>query len=244
MATVSAPSVGADLPVTWGHVSLGSPAAALRERLGDPLRILSFDDSARNVARYWIPGADSTFLLVIDERGYIVGFQIFSADAPASVVTTVPPDPSGVRLGDTLETVKAKHPDFTQTTSDGQPVLTGKTSPAVAAVYSFTANRVESIQWGIRLNPELPDLPRITLPSGDSPANAIADVQQNETDGVAWEYRYLFFHPCSGEARWKLKAQALLHENGRSYDRLTVVCPANNAQRDYYFDITSYFGKS
>jgi hypothetical protein len=71
------------------------------------------------------------------------------------------------------------------------------------------------------------------------------DLQQNESDGVAWEYRFLAFHPCADadHGRWQLKNQALLHANGRAYDRLHVVCPPTKAERDFYFDISSYFGK-
>lgn len=242
-AIVPALGRAADLPVTWGGISLGLPAAALRANLGDPLRVVSFGDSPRIIARYWIPGDNSTYVLVIDERGYVSGFEISTDAPPMAVSTTVPPDPSGVRLGDTMETVKSKHPDFKETTSSGQTALVGKISPTVAAIYAFTADRVQSIEWAAPVKPDLPALPRISLPPGDSPATAILDVQQNESDGVGWEYRFLSFHPCSGDVPWKLQSQALVHANGRSYDRLTVACPATSAQRDFYFDVTSYFGK-
>ena len=78
---------------------------------------------------------------------------------------------------------------------------------------------------------------------GDSFATAILDMQENEDAGVAWEYRFLAFHPCAENTRWQLKNQALTKNGGRAYDLLHVVCPATKAERDFYFDITSFYGK-
>jgi hypothetical protein len=160
------------------------------------------------------------------------------------VLDNVPPDPSGVRVGDTLDTVKAKHPDFRAgVDDDGSPYLIGKASPSVAVVYSFEEGRVSRFQWGTKPLESAPERPPLTEPSGTSPAEAILDVQKNESDGTAWEYRYIAFHPCADGARWQLKEQSLLRVNGRSYDLLRVVCSTTKARRDFFFDITSYFGK-
>jgi hypothetical protein len=43
--------------------------------------------------------------------------------------------------------------------------------------------------------------------------------------------------------RWKLQSQSLLSQNGRAFDKLHAVCPPTKAERDFYFDITNYFGK-
>ena len=93
-------------PVTWQNVTLGEPASALRAVLGDPLRIVAFDKDDTRVARYWLPGANSTYLLVIERRGYAEGFDVFTDTAPSEVLANVAPDPSGVRLGDTMDSVK------------------------------------------------------------------------------------------------------------------------------------------
>jgi hypothetical protein len=83
----------------------------------------------------------------------------------------------------------------------------------------------------------------LTAPSGEAIASANLDLQPNESDGVTWEYRYLAFHPCSQAASWKLQRQSLLHDGARAYDDLHVVCPPTKAERDFYFDVTRYFGK-
>ena len=83
----------------------------------------------------------------------------------------------------------------------------------------------------------------MSAPAGDSLFAAILDKQANESDGVAWEYRYLAFHPCSGDTRWQLQNQSVMHAAGRAYDRLQVTARRRTPQRDFYFDITGYFGK-
>ena len=228
--------------VTWHGVTLGMPVSDLRLRLGDPLRAVAFDN-ARRVARYWIPHAHALFF-VIEDRGYVVGFRAESDSAPNAQVTGVPPDPSGVLIGDPLDGVKALHPDFHYDTPAGdRPTLSGRASPSVGVVYEFAGDRVQSFQWGMALAPGAPDRPDLVQPSGNSIADAILDVQTNESDGVDWEYVYLSYHPCDGTTRWALHQQSLMNEGGRAYDRLHVVCPTTKSERDFYFDITSYFGK-
>jgi hypothetical protein len=229
---------------TWGAITLGSPAATLRPMLGDPLRILLYNDGKSRVARYWLPGSDSTYVIVIEERGYIIGYDIFVDAAPTGTVATVAPDPLGVRLGDTLASVKSQHAQLSAHVDDnGAPILVGRISPSIAVVYSLQDDRVQSIHWLTSISPEKPDLTPLTADSGDAISSAIVDAQRTERDGVAWEYRYLAYHPCTESVRWQLQSQALLRQNGRAYDRLHVVCPATEAQRDFFFDISSYFGK-
>jgi hypothetical protein len=179
--------------------------------------------------------------MVIERNGRIDGFAAFTV--PDDAVEAVPPDPSGVSVGDTLESVKAKHPDFQMNRSDdGGTVFVGMAN-GIRISYQIVNGRVTDFVWTDSVDHGLPALAGIADPAGDSFASAVLDVQKGETDGVAWEYRYLAAHPCAENSRWKLQQQSLLRHEGRSYDRLHVICPATNAERDFYFDITPYFGK-
>lgn len=239
LATVT---LAADTPVAWHGVTLGAPASTLRPLLGDPLRIVPVNGA--RVARYWLPGANSTYLLVVENGGYISSFEAFTDVAPTAVLDNIAPDPSGVRLGDTLEAVKSAHPDYHSAIDpDDRPLLAVRISPPTNASYVFDNGRLRSFQWTSTAHAAQPALPLLTAPTGDSLFAAILDKQSKETDGVAWEYRYLAFHPCSGDTRWQIRSQSSMHAAGRAYDRLRVVCPATNAERDFYFDITSFFGK-
>jgi hypothetical protein len=242
LVLAAAVTLAADATLTWHGVRLGAPASTLRPLLGDPLRIVPVNGA--RVARYWLPGATSTYLLVVEDGGYISRFEAFTDIAPTAVLDNVEPDPSGVRLGDTLEAVKSAHPDYhSAIDQDERPLLTVRISSTTNADYVFQDGRLRSFQWSTTAHAAQLALPPLAAPTGDSLFAAILDKQGNETDGVAWEYRYLAFHPCSGDMRWQLKNQSLMHAAGRAYDRLHVVCPATNGERDFYFDITSYFGK-
>ncbi len=238
-------TVAAQSPITWNNVTLGTPVSTLRPLLGDPLRVLTSDNGATRIGRYWIAGSDSTFFLVLEKRGYVEAFHAFATQAAAGGFRDVPPDPSGVHLGDTLDSVKAAHPDFhPETADDGAQQLVGRVAnPQAGVVYEFQDGHLRSFHWGVHVADALPALPALAGPAGDAPASAILDVQKSETEGVRWEYLYLAFHPCDGGASWKLAQQAMSREDGHVYDRLHVVCPSTKAERDFYFDIGSFFGK-
>ena len=232
----------ADAVITWHGVTLGAPASSLRAQLGDPLRIVPVN--GRRVARYWLAGANSTYLLVVEGNGYVSSFEAFTDVTPTAVLDNVAPDPSGVRLGETLEEVKSAHPDYRQAIDqDDRPTLLVRVSNSVGVEYVFEDGRLRSFEWTTAAHDARPALPPLSAPAGDSLFAAILDKQANESDGVAWEYRYLAFHPCAGDTRWQLQNQSVMHASGRAYDRLKVTCSATNAQRDFYFDITGYFGK-
>jgi hypothetical protein len=201
--------------------ALGSPASQLRTSLGDPLRIVTFDNGNRRIARYWIPPLTSTYVLVIEERGYIIGFNVLTNEVPTDLLKTTPPDRSGVRLGETIAAVKAQHPEFRPgTDEDGNAYLMGKPVPDSVAVYTFQSGRLSAFQWGTK-PPEGPQLQAIAEPAGRSPAEAILDLQKNESDGVAWEYLYLAFHRCADNQHWSMKSQSLLSVKGHPYDKTT-----------------------
>lgn len=229
---------------TWNGITLGAPASTLRPVLGDPLRILPFENDTARVARYWLAGSNSTYVLTLERNGYITGYHIFTETAPVGVIDTVAADPLGVRLGDTMDSVRSKTPQLhADVGQDGAPERIGRVSPTIAAAYSFENGRVQAIHWTTKLPAGIPALPPLTAPSGESVSSAILDKQQNETDGVAWESRYLAFHPCADNARWQLQSQSLLHDGARAYDQLHVVCAPTKSERDYYFDVSNYFGK-
>lgn len=243
-ATALLASAATPAPVTWQNVTLGQPASALRAVLGDPLRIVAFEKDDTRVARYWLAGANSTYLLVIERRGYVEGFDIFTDTAPSDVLANVSPDPSGVRLGDTMDSVRATHPGFREDQDrDGNATLVGKVSASAGAAYGFENGRVFRIHWSTAVSEEQPNLAPITVPAGDSSATAISDMQNNESDGVAWEYRYLAFHPCAENAHWQITKQLLVREGGRAYDVLHVACQGTSDERDYFFETSNYFGK-
>lgn len=230
--------------ISWNNVALGAPVSSLRPLVGDPLRVVVSPDGATRIGRYWLAGLSSTVFLVVEKRGYIQAFSATTKDVSAGGFESVPPDPSGVRLGDTLESVEKLHPEFhAEAADDGSPQLIGEVAnPTGGVAYEFQGGRVRSFQWGI-LDPGLPELPALADPPGDSIATAVLVLQKTESQGTNWETLYLGYHRCDGRTRWNLAQQTTVRENGHVYDRLRVSCPSTKTERDFYFDITDYFGK-
>jgi hypothetical protein len=229
--------------IVWNGVQLGEAVSTLRDALGDPIRIIP--DPTEPEARYWIPGSDSTFFLVLEKDGYVRGIHAFVEATPTAPVANVPPDPSGVQLGDTMQTVKQLHPNFTLGKGDqGEPVIFGA-GPLrdSVVVYDFDHGRVHSFDWQMKLPANLPTLPPISEPDGTSVANAILDVQANESAGMHWEDLFISFQPCDTQALWQQTGQGIDWVQGHPYDVNHVVCPTTKVKRDFYFDIGNFFGK-
>lgn len=64
-----------------------------------------------------------------------------------------------------------------------------------------------------------------------------------ETIGIETEHSYLSYHGCTFFFGAHVTHQALLTHNGKQYDRLTLSGCRGDGNRDYYFDITSFYGK-
>jgi hypothetical protein len=241
IATASPAPASTTMPVvTWNTITLGAPAAQLRTAWGDPLAIAK-DDRGVILARYALPGTRASYVFVVDRGGQIGGFAAFHE--PEDATEGIPADPSTVAVGDSFESAKGKHPDFQLKQDDTDSQTFEGNVGDVHVAYRVVKDRIAAISW-LRLS-GLPaqTLPDIANPAGDAFASAILDVQPNESSGTAWEYRYIAFHPCAENSAWKPAKQSLVQKAGRAYDILHVVCPASNAERDFYFDITPYFGK-
>jgi hypothetical protein len=84
-AAISSPA-----SITWDNITLGAPASSIRALFGDPLRVVLFDNPPERIARYSFPGSDSTYVLVMEERGYVKGVEIFTDAATGSLKASRP----------------------------------------------------------------------------------------------------------------------------------------------------------
>jgi hypothetical protein len=250
MLTQALPARAADAPpFAWLGVTIGAPAAPLRQTLGDPLLLTGFNDAAPpyRAARYELEGT-TILLLVTEAWGRVSGLQAFVRETPESPIS-MPPDPSGIVLGQTIEEVVAKHPRA-QRSVEGDWVWLVETvsgHPDIKVAYKFfLTGRLVSIGYlrtsSSGAKPPSDALPALAEAAGDSYENAIVDGQKHEMTGVDWEYLYLALHPCAPNQRWKTQRQSLQRHENRVYDVLHVACPSTNVERDYFFDITSYYG--
>jgi hypothetical protein len=62
-------------------------------------------------------------------------------------------------------------------------------------------------------------------------------------DGVSAEYYYIEQVEGRRGDKWAMVSQALLSENGKSYDLINITIIETGKKKSYYFDITGFFGK-
>ncbi|MCF6279289.1 MAG: hypothetical protein L3J14_02970 [Flavobacteriaceae bacterium] len=90
------------------------------------------------------------------------------------------------------------------------------------------------------------DIGKIKFSGGDglSIENAIVILNaKNSREGIAAEYTYLGKILGEKFVDWTPLGQALTHKDGKSYDIITVQKKSSNEELQYYFDISSFFGK-
>ncbi len=255
-AEATAPALPADAPLVWLGVTMGEPVQNLRPRFGDPLHLTRFPDAMiaaglkppageapQRKMDYWL--GDALFLIVSERHGYVVGIEAYADSAPPAPLSTLPTDPRGAVLGQTVDEVARQLSEKPPSLSGLNAIDTTDASSGLRVRYEFRGGRLNSIQWS---RPPAQDaagaeLSAIAEPAGDGFTTAILDVQPDETRGVRWEYLYLAAHHCDGATRWQKTSQALATHDRSKYDILHVVCPTTKAERDFYFDITPYFGK-
>jgi hypothetical protein len=244
-------------PAAWLGIAFDTPAARLRDTLGDPLRITRLPDELTGAdaqanaamppqrkARYTLSVTRPLYLIVSERHGAVVGIEAFSPEPLTAEVVEIAPDPSGIALGATEAAVRQAHPDARLVRSDSIDNLVVAVSRRYVATYSFASGRANAIIWFARAETDPPgDGPALAEPAGDAPASAVLVVAKNETEGIRWEQIWALFHPCAGTTRWSKTLVATSRADGRTYDAVTYSCPATGATRRVYFDITSFYGK-
>ena len=82
--------------------------------------------------------------------------------------------------------------------------------------------------------------PPVARPVARSPLNVAEAIK---VGSVAEEYAFLSRQRCVCGGNYKKEVQALLENNGLSYDRLDVSCLQCGKRRSFLFDINSFHGK-
>jgi hypothetical protein len=79
--------------------------------------------------------------------------------------------------------------------------------------------------------------PTIRKPAQPDASNAI------KVSSIGQEYAHIAKQRCSCGGRYTRNSQALLEVNGRKYDQLSVTCAECGNEKQFLFDINSFFGK-
>ncbi len=78
--------------------------------------------------------------------------------------------------------------------------------------------------------------------TGESAEKAIVVHAENEEEGIAAEYEYLFKKFGLKGKNWNLKRQSLLDFNNRYFDKMEIEL-SDGSSKSLFFDITEFFGK-
>ncbi|HEY8313787.1 MAG TPA: hypothetical protein VIG51_06395 [Candidatus Baltobacteraceae bacterium] len=226
---------------TFAGVMLGETVQQLVIERGDPLSTSNQGGVAEYV--YFTPTGNSIEFVGV-ERGNVASVEV--RPSPVGDQLTKGDDPSalGVHFGDTAKELLAIGKDrFISAGSAGDGTFRG--DDGLEYTFGMTAAKVTTILARLPKD-RLDVLPAYTsaptLHGGASYADALVVKAANEDVGVRSEYAYIMMHPCAG-GRWKTTHQTLDKHDGVFYDKLSAQCDAGKGNRDFYFNISDYFGK-
>jgi hypothetical protein len=79
---------------------------------------------------------------------------------------------------------------------------------------------------------------------GSDVDHAIIITASNQRTGVAAELSYLVKQPCGAKGRWQITKQTTIETVTNYFDQLDTECSDGSATKSFFFDVTSFFGKS
>jgi hypothetical protein len=237
---------------SFAGVTLGQTAQQLVAERGDPLG--DREQSGETVYLYLTPAGNlEQFMHVKAGRVIAVAVSATPPQDPSQTppATTALPSALGVTLGDPATAVAAIRKDrFVRTdqTPDG-PSSIYSDNHGLFYAFLIVNGKVAQItaqmsnNWVAFLGPSNA---KPALHDGASFADAIVIKAANEEAGVRAEYAYLALHACdaSGAGKWIAPQQSLVTNGGKNYDKVAARCSVNNSSRDFYFDVSSFLGKT
>jgi hypothetical protein len=87
-----------------------------------------------------------------------------------------------------------------------------------------------------------PKQPLYSGGDGKSIETAVVIGARSSMVGVSAEYEYVGARHGKRNVDWKLESQALINQDGKSYDVLKINLN-DGESKTYYFDITQFYGK-
>jgi len=81
------------------------------------------------------------------------------------------------------------------------------------------------------------------LMSGESADNPIVIMAEDEITGVQMEYMHIEAERCDCGGKWEVLEQALIEHDGKPYDQIRVRCERCGLERDFFFDISAFYGR-
>ena len=233
----NAPTTPAPAVSSWLGVGLGEAPKAVQSTLGKPKEILT-----SNVGDVWRYPADhgNATLELIFASSQVLSIKVRINDGKQSSLA----DPLGGALGMSAQALQ---------TARGAPIATYDSGASIAYgdvagarwFYSIDAGVVTAIEVSMPLPPPpaaavVPD----AYHNGSTPERALTVNARHEADATSAELVFLRSQQCdSSGGSWQLLTNEVVTAGGRVYDLYHVTCSTSKQPHDFYFDVTTSYGK-
>lgn len=235
---VASPSPTASPPVvaSWLGVTLGESPKDVRSALGKTREIVP--SSVGDLWRYDVDNGNVTLeLVVVQDQVVSIGARV--KDGKQSTLA----DPSGGALGMSAQALQSARGTPLATYDGGASIAYGEAA-GVRWFYSLDNGSVSGIELSKPLPPPVPaQVIADASHDGSRVDRAMIVKASKQTDSTNAELEYLHTLQCDSGGSWQVSGQELIPAGGRFFDLFHVTCSTSKAVRDYYFDVTSSFGK-
>jgi hypothetical protein len=230
------PTASPTMIESWLGVTLGEAPKDVRSQLGKPREIVP--SSVGDLWRYDVDNGNVTLELVVAQNQVLnIGARV--KDGKQSALA----DPMGGALGMSAQALQTARGTPLATYDDGASIAYGEAT-GVRWFYSLDNGAVSGIEVSKPLPPALPAQVVVDASHDGSRVDRAMIVKAStQTDATNAELAYLHGLQCGSGGTWEVTGQELVPAGGKFFDLFHVACTTTKAVRDYYFDVTSSYGK-
>ena len=211
----------------WLGATLGEPEAPVISRLGEVT--VQTQPSGETTGEYALDRARALEDVVFAD-GRVVAISL--RQSPESDERSTLGDPSGIALGMSESAVLRKH---------GR---TYRDRSGYVWTYRFASGKLDAITVSVPARQEVQPAPSPPpLHGGTSFDDALTNGAVDEASSAHNEEAFMQSTRCNGSGEWRELLQSLVQHNGKPFDVIKAACSAGNQVREFYFDISSSFGK-
>jgi len=231
-----APTASPPLITSWLGVSLGESPKDVRSQLGKPREIVP--SSVGDLWRYDVDNGNVTLELVVTQ-GQVLNIGARVKDGKQSSLA----DPMGGALGMSGQALQSARGVPLATYDDGASIAYGEAT-GIRWFYSLDGGVVTGIEVSKPLPPAAPAEVIVDASHDGSRVDRAMIVKATtQEDATNAELSYLHGLQCENGGSWQVTGQELVPAGGKFFDLYHMACTTTKAVRDYYFDVTSSYGK-
>jgi len=230
------PTASPQVIASWLGVSLGETPKDVRSQLGKPREIVP--SSVGDLWHYDVDNGNVTLELVI-AQGQVLNIGARIKDGKQSTLA----DPMGGAMGMSAQALQSARGVPLATYDDGASIAYGEAA-GVRWFYSLDGGAVTGIEVSKPLPPAAPAQILVDASHDGSRVDRAMIVKATtQEEATNAELAYLHGLQCDSGGSWQVSGQELVPAGGKFFDLYHTTCTTSKAVRDYYFDVTSSYGK-